>query len=179
MSADGCLLSGMVQGFGVMERIALSHAGKCTDLGDLRLPSARKPAEGDGTRLRGFFRACQSRTHGFVIHNRWRSIAQCSMRPFAVVEALDVTDDGHLCRIARGIGMITDKFVLQRREEALRECIPEKGHGACWMLRPEAKRTSRAMGERGGIVRTLSGTRKTLLQARHPGESWDPVPPGL
>jgi len=56
---------------------------------------------------------------------------------------------------SRAAWMAMDKFVLQRREDALRECIPEKGHGACWMLRPEAKRTSRAMGERGDIMRRL------------------------
>ena len=76
------------------------------------------------------------------------------MQPFAVAEALDVTDDDHPFHIARGMGLATGKFVLQHREK-LSAYILEKGHGACRMLRPEAERTPRAMGERGDIVRTL------------------------
>lgn len=61
-----------------------------------------------------------------------------------------------LRKVPGDLGRRRHRALLVSRLQHLADLgLAEKGRGARWVLRPEAERTLRAMGERGDIVRTL------------------------
>ena len=71
--------------------------------------------------LRGLSSPTHRRTGGPQIRGRrelnanncLRPLKRRLMQPLAVIEALDVADDGHPCRLSRGEGLAVDKLILQ------------------------------------------------------------------